>query len=105
MEANHPHIFWTPCVVHTLHLTLKNIYAAKNTKANKTTYEKCNWITEASEDALLIKNFIMNHSLRLIMFNEHMNVKLLVVADTRFALVIITLRRFKTIKRSSRLGA
>ena len=25
VEAEYPHIFWTPCVVHTLNLALKNI--------------------------------------------------------------------------------
>lgn len=33
------------------------------------------------------------------MFNENVKMKLLVVADTRFALAIIILRRFKTIGR------
>jgi hypothetical protein len=29
IEQKHPHIFWTPCVVHTLNLALKNICAAR----------------------------------------------------------------------------
>ena len=32
IEAEFPSIYWTPCVVHTLNLALKNICAAKNTK-------------------------------------------------------------------------
>ena len=32
-------IFWTPCVVHTLNLALKNICAAKNIEKNEVTYE------------------------------------------------------------------
>lgn len=40
----------------------------------------------------------MNHSMRLAMFNEHVKLKLLAVAETRFASVIIMLRRIKTIK-------
>ena len=29
VEAEYPHIFWSPCVVHTLNLALKNICAPK----------------------------------------------------------------------------
>ena len=32
IEGEYPKIFWTPCVVHTLNLALKNICAAKNTE-------------------------------------------------------------------------
>ena len=39
IEGEFPKIFWTPCLVHTLNLVLKNICAAKNTKKNKVTYE------------------------------------------------------------------
>ena len=40
-EGEYPKIFWTPCVVHTLNLDLKNICAAKNTEKNEVTYEEC----------------------------------------------------------------
>ncbi|XP_020250313.1 uncharacterized protein LOC109827707 [Asparagus officinalis] len=100
VESKYPHIFWTPCVVHTLNLALKNICAAKNTEANAIAYAECSWITEVYDDALMIKNFIMNHSMRLAMFNEHSKMKLLSIADTRFASWIIMLKRFTVIKRS-----
>ena len=32
IEAKFPSIYWTPCVVHTLNLALKNICVAKNKK-------------------------------------------------------------------------
>ncbi|XP_020242938.1 uncharacterized protein LOC109821157 [Asparagus officinalis] len=48
----------------------------------------------------MIKNFIMNHSVRLAMFNDHPKIKLLSIADTRFASWIIMLKRFIVIKRS-----
>ena len=99
VEGHYPHIFWTPCVMHTLNLALKNICAAKNTEANEITYEKCNWITDVSGDAIIIKNFIMNHFMRLAMFNEHVKMKLLSIAEKRFASVIIMLKKFKTIKK------
>ncbi|XP_048594911.1 uncharacterized protein LOC111200150 [Brassica napus] len=46
IESTFPHIYWTPCVVHTLNLALKNICAAKNVEKNASTYEECNWITD-----------------------------------------------------------
>ena len=45
IEGEYPKIFWTPYVVHTLNLALKNICAAKNTEKNEVTYEECSWIT------------------------------------------------------------
>ncbi|KAG8369343.1 hypothetical protein BUALT_Bualt14G0001500 [Buddleja alternifolia] len=99
VEQAYPHIFWTPCVVHTLNLALKNICAAKNTDANEITYDECHWITEIATSAVMIKNFISNHSMRLAMFNEFSKLKLLSVAETRFASVIIMLKRFKLIKQ------
>ena len=38
IEGEYPKIFWTPCVVHTLNLALKNICAAKNIGKNEITY-------------------------------------------------------------------
>jgi len=32
IELKFPSIYWTPCVVHTLNLALKNICVTKNTK-------------------------------------------------------------------------
>jgi hypothetical protein len=46
----------------------------------------------------MIKNFIMNHSMRLAMFNEQSNLKFLAIADTRFASAIVMLKRFIAIK-------
>ncbi|XP_020257986.1 uncharacterized protein LOC109834387 [Asparagus officinalis] len=99
VEGTRPHIFWTPYVVHTLNLAIKNICAAKNMEANAMTYAQLHWITEISDDALFIKNFIMNHYMRLSMFNDYSKMKLLSIADTRFASWIIMLKMFKVIKR------
>ncbi|AQL06596.1 hAT transposon superfamily protein, partial [Zea mays] len=46
----------------------------------------------------MIKNFIMNHSMRLSMFNEQSNLKFLAIADTRFSSAIVMLKRFIAIK-------
>ena len=81
IKGGYPKIFWTPCVVHTLNLALKNICAAKNTEKtlikkkkntekNEVTYDECSWITRIANDASFIRVFIMNHSMRLAMFNE-----------------------------------
>ncbi|XP_050291284.1 uncharacterized protein LOC126732443 [Quercus robur] len=98
IEGEYPKIFWIPCVVHTLNLVLKNICAVKNTEKNEVTYEECSWITCIADDASFIRVFIMNHSMRLAMFNEFFPLKLLQVADTRFALVVVMLKRLKLIK-------
>ncbi|KAJ1440769.1 Zinc finger, BED-type [Sesbania bispinosa] len=55
-------------------------------------------ITSIADDAFFIKNFIMNHSMRLAMFNQFVHLKLLAVAETRFASIIIMLKRMRTIK-------
>ncbi|TXG51793.1 hypothetical protein EZV62_024317 [Acer yangbiense] len=61
IEGFYPAIVWTPCVIHTLNLTPKNICAAANTENNHLTYKECNWITDVAGDVSQIKNFIMNH--------------------------------------------
>ncbi|XP_026377860.1 uncharacterized protein LOC113272191 [Papaver somniferum] len=98
IETHFPHIFWTPCVVHTLNLALKNICAAKNTEANAETFAECSWISDIISDAVFVRKFIMTHSMRLAMFNDHNKLKFLTVADTRFASSVIMLQRFVDIK-------
>ncbi|KAI3440221.1 uncharacterized protein J3R85_003841 [Psidium guajava] len=92
IEQEFPSIIWTPCVVHTLNLALKNICAAKNVEANEVVYEECSWITKIVDDVMQIKKFIMNHSMRLAIYNEFIHLKLLSVADTRFASMIVMLK-------------
>lgn len=99
IESQFPHIFWTPCVVHTLNLALKNICAPKYSQANETAFVECNWISEVADDLVFVKNFIVNHSMRLAMFNKFVNLKLLSVAETRFASTVVMIKRFKLIKR------
>ncbi|XP_028089826.1 uncharacterized protein LOC114290141 [Camellia sinensis] len=99
IEAQFPHIFWTPCVVYTLNLALKNICAAKNVTNNSVAFKECNWISEIVGDVMMIKNFICNHSMRVAMYNEFVSLKLLSVAETRFASSIVMLKRVKLIKQ------
>ena len=99
VEAKFRHIFWTPCVVHTLNLALNNICAPSTHPIYDDVMVQCGWISRVSSDASFIKNFIMNHEMRLLMFNNHCKLKLLSVADTHFASTIVMLKQFKTIKR------
>lgn len=69
VEAKYKNIFWTPCVVHTLNLALKNICAPKNIEDQNPMFQELQWICDAAGDALTIKNFIMNHGMRLSIFN------------------------------------
>ena len=78
---------------------MKNILATKNTENNKVTYAECSWITRITDDASFIRVFIMNHGMRLAMFNEFCPLNLLQVVDTRFASVVVMLKRLKLIKR------
>ncbi|XP_012831558.1 PREDICTED: uncharacterized protein LOC105952541 [Erythranthe guttata] len=103
IEGWYPHIFWTPCVVHTLNLALKNICSAKNVESNLETYDLCSWITIVHEDAVQVKNFIMNHAMILAMYKRFAHLKLLSVADTRFASIVVMLTRFMLIKRALQL--
>ena len=59
-------IFWTPCVVHTFNLVLKNICVAKNTKKNEVTFEECSEITRMKD---------ASSAIRLAMFNEFFPLK------------------------------
>ncbi|GAV75071.1 DUF659 domain-containing protein [Cephalotus follicularis] len=50
IEQEFSSIVWTPCVVHTLNLALKNICAAKNVESNQVAYEACSWISDIIGD-------------------------------------------------------
>ena len=102
VQQKYDHIFWTPCVVHTLNLALKSICAPKTprTEEDEVIFQECHWISLVAADANRIKNFIMNHGMRLSMFNEFSKLKLLAIADTRFASVVVQLKRFCMVKRA-----
>lgn len=63
IKQEYSNIFWTPCVVHTLNLALKNICATKNIEANEVVYGECSWIIEIIGDCTYVCNFILNHSM------------------------------------------
>jgi len=96
IESEYDNIFWTPCVVHTLNLALKSICEPK-IRDNPSDEEMVVWrelefMHDVKTEAALIKNFIMNHGMRLSMFNQFSRLKLLSIAETRFASVVCLLR-------------
>lgn len=95
IETHYKNVFWTPCVVHTLNLAMKDICDPKNFVGENTEFK---WIKEAGDDAFYIKNCIMNHNMRLSMFNVFRKHKFLAIAETRFACLHIMLKRFMLIK-------
>jgi hypothetical protein len=103
LEAEFDNIFWTPCVVHTLNLAMKSICEPKPPKNNSSDDELFIWselefMHNVKSEAQMIKNFIMNHGMRLSMFNEFSDLKLLFIAETRFASVVCMLKRFVEVK-------
>lgn len=99
IETQFSTISWTLCVVHTLNLALKNICAARNIKANQIVYDECSGINTVASDVFVIKNFINNYSMRPHIYLQCCDLKLLSAAETRFAAVIVVLKRFFQVKR------
>ncbi|WCJ24667.1 hAT transposon superfamily [Euphorbia peplus] len=97
VENEFPHIYWTPCVVHTLNLALK---AMCSPTVSSDAFVQCGWIGDISTAALAMKHFITNHSLSNAIYNEVSNLKMLSIAPTRFASVVVMLRRMLELKRS-----
>ncbi|KAF8400496.1 hypothetical protein HHK36_013794 [Tetracentron sinense] len=96
VEAKHPSIFWTPCVVHTLNLALKNICTPDKDLSER--YEQFKWIGQIDEEAKLIRNFVVNHSAAFTIYNKYSKLKLLSVTETRFASTLILVKRIFQVK-------
>jgi hypothetical protein len=96
IEEKFSHIQWTLSLAHTLSLVLKNICSTKSTE--DVDIKDCHWISEVVEDATIIKNFIINHTMISSIFKEFSMLKVLVIADTRFASDIVMLKRLRSIK-------
>ncbi|CAD6267137.1 unnamed protein product [Miscanthus lutarioriparius] len=102
IESEYDNIFWTPCVVHTLNLAMKSVCEPKigNNPSDEKIFAwgELEFIHDVKTEAAMIKNFIMNHGIRLSMFNEFSSLKLLSIAETRFASVVCMLKRFVEVK-------
>ncbi|XP_024164304.1 uncharacterized protein LOC112171337 [Rosa chinensis] len=81
IEKIHKHIFWSPCVVHTLNLIFKDLA------------KEFEWFEEIYNIGKAIVKFFLNHSHALATFRSQSKLELLKVAKTRFASHYILLRR------------
>ncbi|XP_058189375.1 uncharacterized protein LOC131306961 [Rhododendron vialii] len=97
IETKFPHIFWTPCVVHSLNLASKNIC---DPGAKSPHYAQCKWIVDLVSKVNDIRNFVLNHSMAIYIFNQYSDLKLLSVAETRFASSIIMAKRIVAVRSS-----
>ncbi|KAL7193205.1 hypothetical protein ACSBR2_024921 [Camellia fascicularis] len=95
IENKYPHIFWTPCVVHSLNLALKSMCEPPQSSSQ---HSACKWIANLVTDLHNIRNFIVNHSLPNAIFKSYSNLELLRVAETRFASHIVMAKRLKEVK-------
>ncbi|KAK1391295.1 DUF659 domain-containing protein [Heracleum sosnowskyi] len=77
----HKHIFWSPCVVHTLNLIFKDFAA---------TFP---WIKSTYTRGKTIVKYFKNHDRAYDIFRNHSGLELLKVAKTRFGSHFILLRR------------
>jgi hypothetical protein len=99
LESEYPHIFWTPCVAHNLNLALKSICNPKE-EENSQAYALCSWIEDLERNVKSIRNFVVNHHRVNAIFNRHSDLKLLKVAETRFASIIVMMKRIKRVKNA-----
>lgn len=97
IEERYPHIFWTPCVVHCLNLVLKAICDPSEKSAH---YLECKWVKELVSQVNEINNFVTNHGLSKAIFNRYSDIKLLKVAETRFASHIVMASRVRRLKEA-----
>lgn len=81
IEKVHKHIFWSPCVVHTLNLIFKDSAAALS------------WMSDTYIRGKNIVKYFLNHSHAHAIFRNYSGLELLKVAKTRFGSHHILLRR------------
>ncbi|KAL6976600.1 hypothetical protein U1Q18_052716 [Sarracenia purpurea var. burkii] len=88
VEKVHPHIFWSPCVVHTLNLIFKDLAQAFD------------WFQATYSQGKNIVKYFINHSHALTIFRAHSKLELLKVAKTRFASHYIMLKRLVDVREA-----
>lgn len=66
--------------------------------ASSAHYDHCAWINEIVTLARDITYFILNHSLPMTIFTRYSDVRLLKVAETRFASHIVILTRIRRVR-------
>lgn len=100
IEEEFSNVYWSPCVVHTLDLALKDICANRSIELNEVSNKQCQWIGETINDVLLIRDFILSQPMCDNLFKKVPNLKMLTIAETRFASHVVMLRRFRDIRMS-----
>lgn len=88
IEKVHKHIFWSPCVVHTLNLIFKDFAVAFP------------WMSDTYIRGKNIVKYFLNHSHAHSIFRNHSGLELLKVAKTRFGSHHILLRRLTQCRES-----
>ncbi|GMJ08624.1 hypothetical protein like AT4G15020 [Hibiscus trionum] len=81
IEEVHKHIFWSPCVVHTLNLICKDFAATFL------------WMSETYKKGKDIVKYFLNHEKANAIFKSQSDLELLKVAKTRFASHYLLLKR------------
>ncbi|KAF8400216.1 hypothetical protein HHK36_013513 [Tetracentron sinense] len=94
----YPHIFGSPCVVHTLNLIFKDLVNKKDQNGERLLL----WFEETYFSGKRVVKYITNHSQALTIFRSHSKLELLKVAITRFASHYITLKRLIDVREALR---
>ncbi|XP_016474542.2 uncharacterized protein LOC107796301 [Nicotiana tabacum] len=97
VEQTYPHIFWTPCVVHSLNLALKNMCQPSE---KSTQFINCKWILDLIGEVSSLKNFVLNHDMAHALFQKHSALSLLKVAEMRFASHVVMASHVHQVKAS-----
>lgn len=88
IEKVHKHIFWSPCVVHTLNLIFKDIATAFP------------WVSNTYIKGKNIVKYFLNHTHAHAIFKSQSGLELLKVAKTRFASHYLLLKRLSQCRES-----
>ncbi|WJX31308.1 hypothetical protein P8452_19746 [Trifolium repens] len=75
-----------------------NAPVSRDIDGNEEVYDECKWISEVVKEVSFIKTYITTHSMALAIFNEFSTLKLLSIGETRFASMLVMLKRFKLLK-------
>ncbi|XP_037469586.1 uncharacterized protein LOC119341840 [Triticum dicoccoides] len=88
IEKVHKHIFWSPCVVHTLNLVFKDFA------------KKFAWMVDTYQTGKAIVKFFRNHQHFQDLFRHNSKLDLLKVSKTRFASHYIVLKRLMDVREA-----
>ena len=90
VESAYKHIFWTPCCVHALNNTLKDI-------------GKIDWVKAMVAEGREVQMFICNHQTSLALFRTFSRKEFLKPVETRYASYFILLERMLEVQEALQL--